>query len=66
MSDIKRDPEKQRAYVRKHQTEKCDQITVRPQKGTKDRWRAAADEAGVSLTQFIINAVEAAIGQTAN
>ena len=58
--------DRQKEYVRKHQQEKLDEIKVRPPKGTKDRWRAAADEAGVSLTQFIINAVEAAIGQTAN
>lgn len=61
MTDKKRDPEKQREYVRRHQTEKCDQITIRPKKGTKDRWRAAAEAEGLSLQQFIISAVEAAV-----
>lgn len=38
-----------------------DEIKVRPEKGTKDRWKAAADARGVSLQRFIIDAVEAAI-----
>lgn len=38
-----------------------DEIKVRPPKGTKDRWRAAAEADGLSMQQFIINAVEAAI-----
>lgn len=53
-----RDAEKQREYVRKHQTEKCDEVKVRPVKGTKDRWRAAADAQGESMQQYIIHAVE--------
>ena len=44
--------------VRKHQLEKLDDIRVRPVKGTKDRWRAAADQVGQSLQQYIIQAVE--------
>lgn len=61
MSEYARDPEKQRAYAKKHIQEKLDEIKVRPQKGTKDRWRAAADAEGKSLQQFIIDAVEAAL-----
>lgn len=53
-----RDPVKQAEYVRKYQTQTCDQVTVRPPKGTKDRWRAAAERAGVSMQQYIIQAVE--------
>lgn len=53
--------DKQKEYARKHQQEKLDAVTIRPVKGTKDRWKAAADAAGVSLSQFIIEAVEAAI-----
>lgn len=41
-----------------------DEIKVRPPKGTKDRWRDAAEAEGLSLQQFIINAVEAAIRPT--
>lgn len=40
-----------------------DEIKVRVPKGTKDRWRAAAEEAGLSLQKFIIAAVEAAAPQ---
>lgn len=54
-------PDKQKEYVRKHQQEKLDEIKIRPPKGTKDRWRAAAAVAGQSLQQFIITVVEAAI-----
>lgn len=53
--------EKQKEYVRKHQQEKLDDIRVRPPKGTKDRWKEAAAAQGISLQQFIINAVEAAM-----
>ena len=52
--------DKQKEYVRKHQQEKLDEIKVRPQKGTKERWRAAADAEGKSLQQFIIDTMEAA------
>lgn len=44
--------------IRKHQLEKLDDIRVRPPKGTKDRWRAAADKSGQSLQRYIIQAVE--------
>lgn len=54
-------PDKQKEYARKHQQEKLDEIKIRPVKGTKERWRAAAAVAGMSLQQFIISAVEAAI-----
>lgn len=53
-----RDAAKQREYVRRHQTEKLDEVKVRPQKGAKDRWRAAAERQGQSLQQYIIKAVE--------
>lgn len=53
--------DKQKEYVRKHQQEKLDEIKIRPPKGTKDRWRAAAAEAGQSLQQFIITVVDAAV-----
>ena len=43
---------------------KLDDIRVRPAKGTKDRWRAAADAAGMSLQQYIIQAVEASIRES--
>lgn len=49
--------EKQKEYVKKYQ-EKMDAITIRPPKGTKERWRAAAEKEGKKLTQFIIDCVE--------
>jgi uncharacterized protein (DUF1778 family) len=54
-------PEKQKEYARKHQQDKLDEIKIRPPKGTKERWREAADAAGVSLQRFVIDAVEAAV-----
>jgi uncharacterized protein (DUF1778 family) len=38
-----------------------DDIRLRVPKGTKNRWKAAADAAGVSMTQFVVKAVDAAI-----
>lgn len=56
----KRDPAKQREYVRRH-SEKLDDIKVRPPKGTKERWRAEAEARGKSLQRFVIDAVGAEI-----
>ena len=36
-----------------------DEIRIRAKKGTKARWKAAAEERGQSLNQFIVDAVEA-------
>lgn len=62
MSPTKRDPAKQAGYVKAHQA-KLDDVRVRPYKGTKDRWRAAADKSGQSLQQYIIQAVEERIAR---
>lgn len=53
--------EAQKAASIKYLKEKTDDVRIRTPKGTKDRWRAAAEVEGLSLQQFIINAVEAAI-----
>lgn len=45
----------------KYLKEKTDSIQIRTPKGTKDRWKAAADKAGVSLNRFIADAVESTI-----
>jgi predicted DNA-binding protein len=45
----------------KYMGEKTDDIRLRLPKGTKERWKAAADAAGVSMTQYVREAVEAAI-----
>ena len=38
-----------------------DRLSVAAPKGTKERWKAAAEEQGQSLNQFIVNSVESAI-----
>ena len=45
----------------KYLKEKTDSIQIRTPKGTKDRWKAAADKVSVSLNRFIVDAVESAI-----
>lgn len=55
--------EEQKGYVKKHQQEKTDMVVVRPPKGTKEFWRAAANKAGVSLQRFVIDAVNQAISK---
>ena len=35
-----------------------DRVALSFQKGIKDRWKAAADDAGESLTTYIMKAVE--------
>jgi predicted HicB family RNase H-like nuclease len=47
----------------KYLSEKTDSIQIRVPKGTKERWRAAAEAAGVSMQQYIIAAVEAVINE---
>ena len=54
--------ERQKEYCRRRM-EKLDCITIRPPKGTKDRWRGAAEAQGQSLTQFIPDTVELATAQ---
>lgn len=53
--------EAQKKAAIKYIQEKTDDIRIRTPKGTKDRWKKAAEENGISLTQFVINAVENAI-----
>lgn len=55
--------EAQKAASIKYLREKTDDVRVRVPKGTKDRWKAAAEEQGISLQQFIIQAVEAAMNK---
>lgn len=40
---------------------KCDSITIRPLKADGEKLRSAADAAGLSITQFILKAVDAYI-----
>lgn len=45
----------------KYIQEKTDDIRIRTPKGTKDKWKQAADAKNISLTQFVVDAVENAI-----
>ena len=53
----------QRAATEKYMEHNTDRMTLRLPKGVKDEWTQAAQAAGVSLTQYIINAVETKIHQ---
>ena len=55
--------EAQKAASIKYLRDKTDSIQIRTPKGTKDRWKAAAEEQGISLQQLITQAVEAAINK---
>ncbi|MBD9225512.1 MAG: hypothetical protein EGQ56_07955 [Clostridiales bacterium] len=47
----------------KYLKEKTDSIQIRTIKGTKDRWRSAAEAHNKSLNQFIVDAVEKEISK---
>ena len=54
--------EAQKKASMKYMQEKTDDIRLRLPKGTKDRWKAAAELAGAqSMTKFIESVVECAI-----
>ena len=46
----------------KYMAEKTDDIRLRVPKGTKERYKKAAEARGMSMTQFILAAVEKEIG----
>lgn len=46
----------------KYIQEKTDDIRIRVPKGTKERWKKAADDHNISLTQFVVAAVDEKIG----
>ena len=49
----------------KYMTEKTDDIRLRVPKGTKDRYKKEADKMGISMTQYIITAVNEKIEREA-
>lgn len=53
----------QQRATAKYVKENYDRIEVKPIKGSKDRWKAAADASGKSLQQFIIDTMEAALAE---
>ena len=42
----------------KYLAEKTDDIRLRMPKGTKEKWRSAAEKSGESMTKFVARAVE--------
>lgn len=42
----------------KYIAEKTDDIRIRTPRGTKERWKQAADTMGISMTQMVMEAVE--------
>lgn len=46
------------AYVNEYQKEKYDRITVMAKKGKKEIYKKAAKEAGLSLSEFIMQCVD--------
>ena len=48
----------QNKATQKYVKENYDRVALSFQKGHKDRWKAAADAAGESLTAYIMKAVE--------
>lgn len=50
--------EAQKAASIKYLQEKTDNIQIRVPKGTKQRWKEAAEARGKSMTQFIFDLVE--------
>lgn len=53
--------EAQKKASMKYLKEKTDSIQIRATKGTKDRWKAAAEARAKSLNQFIVDTMEAEI-----
>lgn len=56
--------EAQKKASMKYLKEKTDSIQIRATKGTKERWKAAAEARGKSLNQMIIETMEAEIQKT--
>lgn len=50
-------------YVNEYQKEKYDRITLMADKGKKETYQAAAKEAGLSLSAFIMKCVDEKIGK---
>lgn len=53
----------QQRATAKYVKENYDRIEVKPAKGSKDRWKLAAEAEGKSLQQFIIDTVEAVLAE---
>ena len=56
--------EAQKKASMKYLKDKTDSIQIRVTKGTKERWKAAAEIRGKSLNQMIVDTMEAEIKKT--
>ena len=45
-------------YINKYNAEKYDQISIRVPRGEKERIKQAADKEGMSMTAYIMSAIE--------
>ena len=61
MPDTRRYTEAQKRSAKKWDAANLDRLSVAAPKGSKERWKAAAEERGQSLNQFIVESVETAI-----
>ena len=50
--------ERNKGAIKRYISEKTDDIRIRVPKGTKEKWKAAAEAQGISLTAFIKEAVK--------
>lgn len=64
--DMAKYTEAQKRANIKYLAEKTDDIRVHAPKGTRERWKQAANRNGLSLQRYIINVVEEKIAQEEN
>ena len=58
MSDTRKYTEAQKRSAKKWDAANLDRLSVAAPKGTKERWKVAAERRGKSLNQFIVDSVE--------
>lgn len=56
--------EAQKSATLKYLKESTDELKIRMPKGKKQEYREAADKAGLSLNQFVIDAIEEKISRS--
>ena len=61
MPDTRRYTEAQKRSAKKWDAANLDRLSVAAPKGSKERWKTAAEKRGQSLNQFIVESVETAI-----
>ena len=59
MADSRKYTEAQKRSAKKWDKANLDRISIAAPKGTKERWKAAAERRGKSVNQFVLESVEA-------